>query len=319
MKPTYHFLPRHWDETAIKERLLEFIESLSSNTPIHSYLDGTPADCYRSREYFKTFYNKPIELVRLNLINLYSVEGYDGYNNLRGICEFKFRVHGQIIHSSEITHSCLVELSRRGDAEGLQWKIAKVLWHDDGIDVSDVTITQLDPPATGEKICIMDTSRGQINIRLFPEQAPLAVQNWIELCQQGYYDNTGFPRIIKDFVIQGGALDGSGHESESSFGGYFKDEVHKGLYNFNGALCLGNTGPNTNGNQFYIVQRAFVLSEQLTRISLPLNVEEKYREVGGLPELDGRYTVFGQVYEGMDIVESAESSELTIYSIYLHI
>ncbi len=69
----------------------------------------------------------------------------------------------------------------------------------------------------------------------------------VGLAKQGFYDGTPFARVIKDFVIQGGALDGSGDEATSIYGGYFEDEVDEGLYHFDGAVCLGNHGPNTNG------------------------------------------------------------------------
>ena len=128
--------------------------------------------------------------------------------------------------------------------------------------------------------------------------------------KQGFYNGTPFARVIKDYVIQGGALDGSGDESKSSYNGFFQDEVNMELHNFNGALCLGNNGPHTNGNQFYIVQCSKVRNEtSLPILSFPENVKAKYREVGGIPELDGRYTVLGQVYEGMDVVEKIASQE----------
>ena len=154
------------------------------------------------------------------------------------------------------------------------------------------------------------TDAGVIKLRLFPKKAPIAVQNWITLSKQGFYNGTPFARVIKDYVIQGGALDGSGDESKSSYNGFFQDEVNMELHNFNGALCLGNNGPHTNGNQFYIVQCSKVRNEtSLPIISFPENVKAKYREVGGIPELDGRYTVLGQVYEGMDVVEKIASQE----------
>ena len=103
-------------------------------------------------------------------------------------------------------------------------------------------------------------------------------------------------------MIQGWALDGSGQEAESIYGGYFEDELDEGLYHFDGAVCLGNHGPNTNGNQFYIVQRSWVDQEQLHRMSLPLQIRSHYEAVGGIPELDGRYTVFGQVIEGLTVL-----------------
>lgn len=96
------------------------------------------------------------------------------------------------------------------------------------------------------------TDAGEIHLRLFPDQAPLAVANWCSLAEQGVYDNTPFARVIKEFVIQGGALDGSGDEAVSSYEGFFADEVHRGLYHFNGALALGNHGPTPTATSFLL-------------------------------------------------------------------
>jgi len=104
-------------------------------------------------------------------------------------------------------------------------------------------------------------------------------------------------------MIQGGALDETPEFELSSYGRLFEDEFSRDLYNFRGALCMGNAGPNTNGNQIYIVQSPVVADEYLELSALPLNVEEKYMEVGGRAYLDMRYTVFGQVFDGIEIID----------------
>ena len=145
---------------------------------------------------------------------------------------------------------------------------------------------------------------------LFPDKAPLAVKNWIELSKQGFYNGRDFYRVIKDFVIQSGSIDGMSDENTTIYNSLYENEISSELHNFNGALCLANGGPHTNGNQFYIVQCSKIRNEAaLPQLSLPENVKAKYKEVGGIPELDGRYTVFGQVYEGLDIVEKIASQE----------
>jgi cyclophilin family peptidyl-prolyl cis-trans isomerase len=120
----------------------------------------------------------------------------------------------------------------------------------------------------------MKTSEGDIVLELFDEDAPKTVANFKQLASQGFYDGLIFHRVIEDFMIQGGCPQGTGTGGP----GYtFEDEInpHKVV---RGALAMANAGPNTNGSQFFIV-----------------TTEEA-------PWLDGKHTVFGEVREGMDVV-----------------
>jgi cyclophilin family peptidyl-prolyl cis-trans isomerase len=120
----------------------------------------------------------------------------------------------------------------------------------------------------------MKTSEGDIVIELFDEDAPKTVSNFKQLASQGFYDGLIFHRVIEDFMIQGGCPQGTGTGGP----GYtFEDEInqHKVV---RGALAMANAGPNTNGSQFFIV-----------------TTEEA-------PWLDGKHTVFGEVRDGMDVV-----------------
>jgi len=308
---TQQLLSRHWDESELKERFENFIGAIKNREGIEDYIvpDITEEEKEAIRSYFRAFEGKKdVSYVYTKMPVLHKVSGMDEYNDLRGLMELKFRVTEGKKKVTEYT--VMLKMARLGDASSIKWKIYGILWSDKGVDVSDVKIYQLDKPKRGEEVCIMTTDAGVIKMRLFPDKAPIAVKNWIELSKQGFYDGTPFARVIKDFVIQGGALDGSGDEAKSIYNGFFADEVNAELHNFNGALCLGNNGPHTNGNQFYIVQCSKVRNEAaLPQLSLPENVKAKYKEVGGIPELDGRYTVFGQVYEGLDVVEKIASQE----------
>ena len=308
---SWQLLSRHWDESELKVRFEEFIKDIKEHKGIEDYIvpDISEEEKEAIRNYFRTFEGKKdIRYTYTKMPVLHRVNGTDEYNDLRGIMELKFQTTEAKNKVTE--HTVLLKMARLGDAQGLKWKIVGILWKDKGVDVSDVKIYQLDKPKRGEEVCIMTTDAGVIKMRLFPEKAPIAVQNWITLSKQGFYNGTPFARVIKDFVIQGGALDGSGDEAKSSYNGFFVDEVNMELHNFTGALCLGNNGPHTNGNQFYIVQCSKIRNEAaLPLLSLPENVKAKYKEVGGIPELDGRYTVLGQVYEGMDVVEKIASQE----------
>ncbi len=154
------------------------------------------------------------------------------------------------------------------------------------------------------------TNMGDIEIALFKDAAPKAVNNFKSLAKEGYYDGVIFHRIIKDFMIQGGDPTGTGAGGESIYGNKFEDEFSENYYHLRGALSMANAGPNTNGSQFFIVTASQVplsMLGQLEALNLPQVVVEAYGEVGGTPWLDSRHTVFGHVTKGMDIVEKIES------------
>jgi peptidyl-prolyl cis-trans isomerase B (cyclophilin B) len=122
----------------------------------------------------------------------------------------------------------------------------------------------------------MTTNHGDIVLELFDEDAPKTVDNFRKLAEDGFYDGLIFHRVIPDFMIQGGCPQGTGTGGP----GYtFKDEIneHKVV---KGALAMANAGPNTNGSQFFIVTTE------------------------SAPWLDGKHTVFGEVAEGMDVVDT---------------
>ena len=124
----------------------------------------------------------------------------------------------------------------------------------------------------------MKTTQGDITIELFDADAPKTVQNFKDLAAKGFYDGLTFHRIIKDFMIQGGCPDGNGMGGP---GYQFEDEFndHKVV---RGALAMANSGPNTNGSQFFIVT------------------------TGAAPWLDGKHTVFGEVTGGLGVVDVIE-------------
>lgn len=148
-------------------------------------------------------------------------------------------------------------------------------------DLSELdTDYQYADPADGDEVAIIHTNFGDISMKFFPEAAPKAVASFKALAQAGRYDDTIFHRVINGFMIQGGDYTNfNGTGGESAFGEEFELEISDYLHNTEGAVAMANRGPNTNGSQFYINQ-----------------VDNNY--------LDGSYTVFGQVYDGMDVVET---------------
>jgi len=179
-------------------------------------------------------------------------------------------------------------------------------WPQEGAVVSETD--QFAPPAKGETIAIMKTSMGDLRIKFFPKEAPKAVENFIKHAQDGYYDNLIFHRVIKDFMIQGGDPLGTGMGGESIWKEPFEDEFSDKVRNFRGALSMANSGANTNGSQFFIVQAPSNtitegLISQLKNGGFEEEVINQYKKIGGTPWLDNRHTVFGQVYQGIDIVD----------------
>lgn len=186
------------------------------------------------------------------------------------------------------------------------------------INNPDASFPQLSSEvAENEAAVKIKTTQGDITIKLFPEQAPLTVENFLTHAKNGYYNGTIFHRVIKDFMIQGGDPLGNGIGGESIWAGKgttidagygFKDEISAFLYNIRGSLSMANAGAGTNGSQFFINQNTTDMSSQLSSSKYPTKIVDAYKN-GGNPNLDGKHTVFGQVIEGMDIVDNIASVE----------
>lgn len=145
-------------------------------------------------------------------------------------------------------------------------------------DVADDYATR--DPEKGETVAIIRTSMGDIKMRFLDEVAPLATNSFVALAEAGRYDNTIFHRVINNFMIQcGDYTNFNGTGGASAYGVEFPNEVSEFAQNTRGSVAMANAGPDTNGSQFYINQ-----------------VNNNY--------LDGGYTVFGWVYEGMDVVDA---------------
>jgi peptidyl-prolyl cis-trans isomerase B (cyclophilin B) len=179
---------------------------------------------------------------------------------------------------------------------------------------------QLGMPEQGETKIVMHTNMGDIKIRLFDDKAPKAVESFVTHAKEGYYDGLIFHRVINDFMIQGGDPLGNGTGGESIWGEPFEDEFTPLLHNLRGALCMANAGPNTNGSQFFIVQAKQVSDDLLEQMEMaseevfPTEVINAYKENGGTPWLDYRHTVFGQVYEGMEVVDDIANVKVDYFS-----
>lgn len=146
---------------------------------------------------------------------------------------------------------------------------------------------QTQPPQKGDTIATIETTKGTIKIKLFADLAPETVKNFIELAKDGKYNDVPFHRIINDFMIQTGDFDkknGTGGYSYKGPGTKINDEVTSKLVHLNGTVSMANAGPNTNGSQFFIVSS---------------KRNNSY--------LNGHYSIFGQVFEGQDVVDDLAS------------
>ena len=136
-----------------------------------------------------------------------------------------------------------------------------------------------------EKTVVLETNQGNIEIRLMPDVAPKACENFIKLVEKGYYNGLIFHRVIKGFMVQGGDPTGTGSGGESAWGKPFNDEFNaKVKFDAPGVLAMANSGPNTNGSQFFIT----------TADTSWLNM---------------RHTIFGKVTSGYDVVQKIENTK----------
>lgn len=171
-------------------------------------------------------------------------------------------------------------------------------------------VDQTGMPEKGETVAIIHVKDyGDISAKFFYEDSPLAVENFLTLAANGYYDGIIFHRVIQNFMIQGGDPTGTGMGGTSMWGKEFKNEYSDRLAQINGSLAMARTQAlDTNGSQFFINNGPEMDEATLGNMGIPEEFTEVYLEHGGNPHLQGQYTVFGQVYDGMDVVEAISSA-----------
>lgn len=211
-------------------------------------------------------------------------------------------------------------------------------------------------PKSGDLIATFEIEDyGTIKAVLFPEVAPVGVENFQKLCDAGFYKGLKIHRVVSDFMFQGGSTNGDGTGGAALVnGGKFSIETAQNARHFYGALCYANAGADNNSTQFYIVnnkkpQDLSNLNTDIIKNSIDQCVEAakayeaqgeadyaayynkqavyyqtmldwflsaddeikaRYKEKGGTPSLDGNYTVFGQVYEGFDVIDELSNAEV---------
>ncbi|MBR2289532.1 MAG: peptidylprolyl isomerase [Clostridia bacterium] len=174
----------------------------------------------------------------------------------------------------------------------------------------------MEEPKEGDQIAIFHIKDyGDITVKFFENIAPKAVENFVTHAKEGYYDGVIFHRVIEEFMIQGGDPLGTGYGGESIWGKGFEEELSVDALPYRGALCMASSGTGTSslGSQFYIVQANYRSQMESYMKSYGLtNFIEAYQKYGGdLADLVGygQYTTFGQVIDGMDIVDKIAKVE----------
>jgi peptidylprolyl isomerase len=154
-----------------------------------------------------------------------------------------------------------------------------------GCNAKDLNNTKAETNTKKEILVTLETSHGEITLRMFPEVAPLAVENFVTHAKNGYYDGLIFHRVIKNFMIQGGDPTGTGRGGESIWKKEFVNEYAPNVvFDRPFLLAMANKGPNTNGSQFFI-----------TTVPTPF--------------LNGGYTIFGEVLNGQEVVQKIENTK----------
>ena len=207
-----------------------------------------------------------------------------------------------------------------------------------GGNVADVTL------GPGDVYAIFNIMNyGEVDVKLYPELAPVAVEKFTERAERGYYNYKTFHRVLSDALIQGGSFLGDGNDGDVPAAEYFAVETSKHLYCFNGALVMAAVPEKGNYSQFFFVNTgtSFDVDAEAERLQAKLDdsslaprippdvkasvtayikklkgynaeVKEKYAKVGGIPEYDGAYTVFGQVVDGMDVLAKISAAEVML-------
>lgn len=180
-------------------------------------------------------------------------------------------------------------------------------------DYATAAEKQMKLPEEGEQIAIMHVKDyGDIYMKFFPEIAPKAVENFVTHSKNGYYNGLTFHRVINEFMIQGGDPKGTGTGGESIWGEGFGTELDYSLVPYRGSLCMAMSSlPNSIGSQFFITQANYneQMAQTLKSYNYPEGLLEQYKAHGGYLSLYMQYTVFGQVYQGIEVVDKIAAVE----------
>lgn len=175
---------------------------------------------------------------------------------------------------------------------------------------------QMAMPKDGDTIAIMHVKDfGDIKFKFFEDVAPKAVENFLTHAKNGYYDGVTFHRVINEFMIQGGDPTGTGSGGESIWGENFQEELSYEYVPYKGSLCMASSSLGLS-SQFFITQANYSESMENTLVysGYPTRLIEQYKNYGGYLSLYLQYTVFGQVFEGIEVVDKIAGVETEVSS-----
>ena len=174
---------------------------------------------------------------------------------------------------------------------------------------------QMEKPQVGETIAVLHVKNyGDIKVKFFEEVAPKAVENFVTHAKNGYYNGVTFHRVMNEFMIQGGDPEGTGMGGQSIWGKDFAEEISLELVPYRGSLCMASRGLENSpslGSQFFITQANYneQMASYMKNYGFPDDLLEQYKTYGGYLSLYQQYTVFGQVFEGMEVVDKIAQVE----------
>jgi len=188
--------------------------------------------------------------------------------------------------------------------------------HNARISPSAVNLVQLEEPRAGSQMAVIKTNFGDIEVMLYPEQAPKAVENFITHARAGYYDQLDFEKVFRNFIIEGGDPGGGGESIYRGADGHPGNEYSLDLWHLRGAVAMSQlAGKDEYGSRFFIVQAPFVDAdtiEAMEQSNYPNKVIDAYKERGGTPGFDWQRTVFGTVTEeSMRVVDAIARLEVS--------
>lgn len=175
--------------------------------------------------------------------------------------------------------------------------------------VGNLKLEQAQMPNKGEEIVAITTNIGEFKMRLFPEVAPKAVENFKALIKEGFYNGMKFSRIEENFLIQTGE-NPEYPGGKSIFGEFYEDEVNLNYRHITGCVGLAKREENKNSSHFYIIvqdgidEEYLEVMKELGEEGYPKEVIKAYEALGGVPRLDMRFTIFGQVFYGLDTIRT---------------
>ena len=175
--------------------------------------------------------------------------------------------------------------------------------------------TQLSPPQEGETIAVVTTSFGTFKMKFFPQYVPNAVENFITLANEGYYDGSYIFCVDPNNAFMGGSGDNQGIDYKSIFndGKPFDNECTDALWHFSGAVSAISTETGKSDSRFLILGEVAIPDSTIAsmeKYKYPASLVQKYRENGGAPTLDARHTVFAQVFEGIETINAINRVEV---------